>query len=67
MTFNKFWDESYDDEISDHARIVKIIDIVKEITSRTETELLALFQDMLPILEHNYNVLKNYDQWSKLN
>ena len=66
-TFNKFWDESYDDEISDHARIVKIIDVVKEITSHTETELLDLFQDMLPVLEHNYNVLKNYEQWSKLN
>ena len=66
-TFNKFWDESYDDEISDHARIVKIIDIVKEITSHTKTELLDLFQDMLPVLEHNYKVLKNYEQWSKLN
>jgi hypothetical protein len=66
-TFDKFWDESYDEETSDHVRIKKIIDIVKHITCRTESELLDLFKDMLPTLEHNYKVLKNYEQWNKLN
>ena len=66
-TFDQFWDESYDQETSDHTRIVKIIAIVKDITSRTDSQLLTLFQSMLPVLEHNYNTLKNYEQWSKLN
>jgi len=66
-TFDQFWDESYDQETSDHARISKIVDIVTQITSRTEDELLNLFQNMLPILEHNYKVLKSYNQWNTLN
>tara|TARA_B100001057_G_C22791472_1_gene927799 strand:- start:674 stop:1480 length:807 start_codon:yes stop_codon:yes gene_type:complete len=66
MTFDQFWDESYDQETSDHARISKIVDIVTQITSRTEDELLNLFQNMLPILEHNYKVLKSYNQWNTL-
>jgi hypothetical protein len=30
-------------------------------------ELQTLYQEMLPTLEHNYKVLKNYEQWNKLN
>ena len=67
QTFEKFWDESYDEATSDHIRINKIIEIVKHIVSLADNELLDLFQDMLPIIKHNYNVLKNYEQWDRLN
>ena len=66
-TFDKFWDESYDQETSDHTRISKLIDIVKQISSRSESELLNLFDEMLPVIEHNYNVLRNYQPWKQLN
>jgi len=66
-TFNEFWDESYDTETSDHARIVKIIGIIKNICAMTNDELLALYHAIRPVLEYNYNVLKNYEQWNKLN
>ena len=65
-TFDKFWDESYDEETSDHARITKLIELVTHITSRSERELLDLFDEMLPVIEHNYKQLKNIKQWSKL-
>ena len=65
-TFDKFWDESYDMD-DDHTKITKISNIVEYICDLDTQELLTLYEEMLPTLEHNYNVLKNYQQWSKLN
>ena len=66
-TFSSFWDESYDDEKSDHARISKITAILKNICAMSNAQLLAQYKKMMPILQHNYNVLKNYEQWNQLN
>ena len=66
-TFDKFWDESYDTEKSDHVKINKITQIIEYICELDHTQLMTLYESMLPILEHNYKVLKNYEQWSKLN
>jgi hypothetical protein len=67
LTFDKFWDESYDKETSDHKKIAKIIDIIKYICSLDTSQLKILYSNMIPILKHNYNMLKNYQQWHKLN
>ena len=67
QTFDKFWDESYDNELDDHERIYKILDIIKYICNLEEKQLDALYNGMVPILEHNYDTLKNYKQWYKLN
>jgi hypothetical protein len=66
-TFDQFWDESYDDEESDHVRITKITEVVRDICHRSNEELLTQYNDMLPILRHNYSILKNYEQWNQLN
>jgi hypothetical protein len=66
-TFGEFWDESYDDEQHDHLRIEKIVGIVKKVCQMSNEQLMAQYNQMLPILEHNYNVLKNYEQFEKLN
>ena len=65
-TFDKFWDESYDTEKSDHKKISKIIHIIQYICGLDHEQLMTLYQAMLPTLEHNYRVLKEYKQWSKL-
>jgi hypothetical protein len=65
-TFDKFWDESYDTD-DDHTKITKICNIVEYVSGLDIRELQTLYQAMLPILEHNYKVLKSYEQWSKLN
>ena len=57
-TFDQFWDESYDDEESDHVRITKITEVVRDICHRSNEELLTQYNDMLPILRHNYSILK---------
>jgi hypothetical protein len=66
-TFDQFWDESYDDEESDHVRITKITEVVRDICHRSNEELLTQYNDMLPILRHNYSILKNYEHWNQLN
>ena len=65
-TFDKFWDESYDTD-DDHTKITKISKIVEYVCGLDMQELQTLYQEMLPTLEHNYKVLKNYEQWNKLN
>ena len=65
-TFDEFWDESYDTD-DDHTKITKISKIVEYVCGLDIRELQTLYEEMLPTLEHNYTVLKNYDQWSKLN
>jgi hypothetical protein len=65
-TFDKFWDESYDMD-DDHTKIIKISKIVEYVCGLDIQELQTLYKEMLPTLEHNYRVLKNYKQWSKLN
>ena len=66
-TFDRFWDESYDYADTDHERITKLTDIVRDVCNRSEEELLDQYKDMLPIISHNYNILKNYEQWNQLN
>ena len=66
-TFDKCWDESYDTEKNDHEKINKITKIIQHICGLDHARLMTLYESMLPTLEHNYKVLKNYEQWSKLN
>jgi len=65
-TFDKFWDESYDTD-DDHMKITKISKIVEYVCGLDIRDLQTLYIEMLPTLQHNYTVLKNYDQWNKLN
>jgi len=57
-TFGDFWDESYDEEINNEKRLLKILDTIDYIDTFTLDELTELKKQMTPILEHNYNVLR---------
>ena len=67
QTFSDFWDESYD-EIEDHGeRLKKILELIKSLLYRPIEDLRDVYQQMLPVLEHNRKVYKeltrtpNYD------
>jgi|TARA_R110001592_G_scaffold91143_1_gene267157 hypothetical protein len=64
-TFDKFWDESYDDA-NDFDRIKIITRIIKNICDKTLSELQDLNEQMLPVLEHNQKHLKTFPQYDKL-
>jgi len=55
-TFNEFWDESYDED-NDIDKIKKITNIVKTICNKSLDEINSLYTSMLPILEHNQQLL----------
>ena len=52
-TFEKFWDESYDYQRG-LQRVLSIQKIIDDIAKLDRQGLAQMYQDMLPILEHNY-------------
>lgn len=55
-TFDKWWDESYDGEIDINRRIERIINILKDYSTKSPEELKIIRDEMSPILEHNKNI-----------
>ena len=58
-TFDKWWDESYDQELNHEKRLIKILKLIDYIDSFSIDELRDMYQEMIPILEHNYKVIEN--------
>ena len=58
-TFSEFWDESYDEIEDFNQRLVKIIELCKEIGSWDNEKILDFKRRVKPIIEHNYTVMKN--------
>lgn len=56
-TFDKWWDESYDDIPVVKDRIHKILNIVEYICNKSEEELKLMLKEMEDILIHNFNIL----------
>lgn len=57
-TFNKWWDESYDYKPG-KTKVEEIILIIDMLAKKSITELESMYNEMLPDLENNYNVLMN--------
>ena len=58
-TFGEFWDEGYDDIACPATRIRAIKQIIEEISTWDNDKILDFKRKVKPVLEHNYNVLKN--------
>lgn len=56
-TFDKYIDESYDLEPNAHRRIVMALHSAKQFYNRPHEQILADYNDMLDILQHNRNLL----------
>jgi hypothetical protein len=57
-TFSDFWDESYDD-ITDHEqRLFAIYKLIDSINKKPIEELRLIYQQMIPILNYNYDLLQ---------
>lgn len=55
-TFDKWWDESYDDEWTYAGRVDKIKIILHDLISKTDEELHQMLQEMEEVLIHNYDL-----------
>lgn len=56
-TFSDYWDESYDTEENHEYRLIKILQLLEMINSKSIGELREMYYTMKPILEHNKNIL----------
>ena len=54
LTFDKWIDESYDDEIDSDKRILKVVEEIKKLSTLQNSELEQIYNEMQPILEHNF-------------
>ena len=54
QTFNAWWDESYDQETDNEQRLIKIANIVEHLSTLSMADLQDMYQEMLPVLEHNF-------------
>ena len=53
-TFSNWWDESYD-EVEDHeTRLEMVVSIIKKLNQYNLNDLQDMYNEMLPVLEHNY-------------
>lgn len=58
-TFDKWWDESYDEIEDNNKRLDAILKIISDLSKLSLDELKKMYLEMIPILEHNYdNVFK---------
>ena len=65
-TFDKWWDESYDEEIELEVRMNTITKILEEIASWDLKKCAAIRKEMKEILIHNYNQMLNNDEQYKI-
>jgi len=56
-TFNKWWDEGYDDIQDDNERLSNIFNLILELNKLSNKELNIKYNEMFHILKHNYNHL----------
>lgn len=65
-TFSKWWDEDYDNEKNNFIRLYKMLCVVEKIGKLGNDELLDMYIDMIPTLEHNREVMLKYNGLSNI-
>ena len=55
-TFDKWWDESYDNELDDNQRKIKLFETIQYIHSNYNKNYLQIYEEMYDILVHNFNL-----------
>lgn len=58
-TFDKWWDESYDNEVGYKNRISKIINNLLVLRNKSQDELVSIRKDMLDVLSYNQKLFLN--------
>lgn len=57
QTFGDFWDESYDNILEHESRLLAIYNLIKKINDMPIESLQHMYRQMIPILNHNYDLL----------
>lgn len=68
ITFDKWWDESYDEELNTNDRFKKIVNILEQISEWDMDKCFEIKKEMQDILIHNYkNMLKTDEIYNLFN
>lgn len=59
-TFSEFWDESYDDIKDPTERLIKVVELCKEISEWDEQKKKSFFYKSMIHTTHNYNLLASF-------
>lgn len=62
-SFSPYIDESYDQELDDNTRLLKIVKEIKRLSELSPAELSEFLANTKEIVEHNYNILMNKDRF----
>ena len=65
-TFDRWWDESYDTIENGWDRFHSILRLVKNLSKKSNQELLEMYVEMKDVLQHNINLIDNYDMKTNL-
>ncbi len=65
-TFDKWWDESYDEELDFNIRFEKIVKVLEEIANWSFDKCYEVTNEMETILIHNYRQLMSTDELHKI-
>ena len=64
QTFDKWWDESYDDEVDNQKRMQKLQELVLEISSWSIEKCRKVQSEMMQVLINNQKVMYNLSIWN---
>ena len=56
-TFDKWFDESYDQEPNDDIRMEMCVAEIERLTNLTDNEWCTMIEEMIPTLQHNFDML----------
>lgn len=62
-TFSPWINESYDQELDDNKRLLMIADEVERLANLNKDQLNEFIDNVMPICEHNYNLLRNKSEF----
>ena len=60
-TFDEWWDESYDEIKDGWERFDAILKLVDKLSRKSNKELLEMYVDMKDVLQHNIDLINQYD------
>jgi hypothetical protein len=66
MTFDRWWDESYDDGENIDCRIEKVVQVIREISTWDSDKCFEVTQEMEETLIHNFNLLMSNNEINEL-
>ena len=61
MTFDKWWDESYDNFKQGWKRFDGVLKVVENLTKLSNRQLFELYKEMKEVIQHNSDLIQNYN------